>query len=154
MKSVSGSSPAAARGAAVDILCGLDIPFANFLGVEFLEVMHGRVVSALSVAPAHTNSAGVAHGGAIMTLLDVTMAVTGRSVADAPAASSTTMATIEMKTSFMRGGRGRLTCTGHCVHRTRSMAFCEAEVRDERGEIVARASGTFKFVVRKVSADE
>ena len=32
------------------------------------------------------------------------------------------------------------------VGRTSTMAFCEGEIRDPAGHIVARASGTFKFV--------
>jgi uncharacterized protein (TIGR00369 family) len=81
-----------------------------------------------------------------MTLLDVTMAMTARSTADDPL--QVRMVTIEMKTSFMRGGTGELICTGTSVHRTRSMCFCEAEIRDGDDRLVARGSGTFKFMPR------
>ena len=54
--------------------------------------------------------------------------------------------TIEMKTSFLRAGLGRLTAHGTLLHRTASMAFTEGEVRDEKGELVAHATGTFKYM--------
>jgi uncharacterized protein (TIGR00369 family) len=122
------------------------IPFIDWLGVEPVESLPGRVVTRLTVQDHMTNSGHVAHGGAIMTLLDVTMAMTARSTADDPL--QVRMVTIEMKTSFMRGGTGELTCTGTSVHRTRSMCFCEAEIRDGDDRLVARGSGTFKFMPR------
>jgi acyl-coenzyme A thioesterase PaaI-like protein len=57
-----------------------DIPFIKDLGVEFLSAENGRAVVALDLAPRHLNSWSVAHGGVLMTLLDVAMAVAGRSL--------------------------------------------------------------------------
>ena len=125
------------------------IPFVEHNGVRLLETRRDQVTACMDVTPLHTNSAGYAHGGAVMTLLDVTMAIAGRMVARDPGPEDTVMATIEMKTSFMQGARGRLLCTGRCVHQTRSLAFCEAEIRDAEGALVARASGTFRFMPRK-----
>ena len=122
------------------------IPFIDWLGVEPVESLPGRVVTRLTVQDHMTNSGHVAHGGAIMTLLDVTMAMTARSTADDPL--QVRMVTIEMKTSFMRAGSGVLYCTGKSLHRTRSLSFCEAEVCDASGALVARGSGTFKFMPR------
>ncbi len=122
------------------------IPFIDWLGIEPVESLPGRVVTRLAIQDHMTNSGRVAHGGALMTLLDVTMAMTARSTADDPL--QVRMVTIEMKTSFMRGGTGELTCTGTSVHRTRSMCFCEAEIRDAEDRLVARGSGTFKFMPR------
>ncbi|MEN9773107.1 MAG: hypothetical protein RL322_177 [Pseudomonadota bacterium] len=120
----------------------VSVPLVDDLGIELLESVPGQVVTFLRVLPRHTNSAQVAHGGAIMTLLDVTMAMAARSTAENPLKVRT--ATVEMKTTFMRAGAGLLTCTGVTVHRTRSLCFCEAEIRDESGGLVARGSGTFK----------
>ena len=57
-----------------------DIPFVKELGVEFVSAASGRAVLALALAPRHLNSWAVAHGGVLMTLLDVAMAVAGRSL--------------------------------------------------------------------------
>ena len=94
-------------------------------------------------APEHLNSFAVTHGGALMTLLDVTMAVAARSVQKDMGA-----VTIEMKTSFMQPARGLLTARGHLMHRTATMAFTEGTVFDAQGKACAHATGTFKFVRR------
>ncbi len=45
------------------------------------------------------------------------------------------------------GGVGpTLVARGTCLQRTASIAFCEGEIHDASRRIVARASGTFKFV--------
>jgi len=52
-----------------------------------------------------------------------------------------------MKTTFVQAATGeRLLARGHSVHRTVSMCFAEAEVHDELGRLIARSSGTFKYV--------
>jgi uncharacterized protein (TIGR00369 family) len=120
------------------------IPFVKEMGMELLLGEDGRSRLELEVLPQHLNGWGAVHGGVTMTALDVAMAVAARSLEP----DGKGVVTIEMKTSFMQAGppKGRLAATGTCVHRTSSMAFCEAEVRDEGGRIVARASGTFKFL--------
>jgi uncharacterized protein (TIGR00369 family) len=117
------------------------IPFLEFLGVQARHIGPGEADVELELGPHHCNSYGIAHGGVIMTLLDVTMAVAGRAADPLDRG----LVTIEMKSSFMQPGRGTLRTTARCVHRS-TMAFCEAEITDLDGEIVARGSGTFKFV--------
>jgi uncharacterized protein (TIGR00369 family) len=121
-----------------------DIPFINELGVEFLSADAGRGTIALQLHPRHLNSWNVAHGGVIMTLLDVAMAVAGRSL-DPSAGGGVT---VEMKTSFVQPGLAgtRLTASGHAFHRSSTMAFCEGEVRDEQGRLIAKSMGTFKYI--------
>jgi acyl-coenzyme A thioesterase PaaI-like protein len=58
------------------------------------------------------------------------------------------MATIEMKTSFMRPAEGRLVCKAKLLHRSATMAFCEGSVFDAAGHLCAHATGTFKYVKR------
>src|SRR4051794_10953419 len=91
----------------------------------------------------HMNSFLVTHGGAIMTLLDVTMATAARSVD-----LDIGVVTIEMKTSFMQPCKGLLTGKGRLMHRTKSMAFTEGTIFDEAGNACAHATGTFKYVKR------
>ena len=121
-----------------------DIPFINVLGVEFLSADAGRGTIALQLHPRHLNSWNVAHGGVIMTLLDVAMAIAGRSL-DPSAGGGVT---VEMKTSFVQPGLAgtRLIASGHAFHRSSTMAFCEGEVRDEQGRLIAKSMGTFKYI--------
>jgi acyl-CoA thioesterase len=120
-----------------------DIPFTRDLGVEFISADNGRALVALDLAPRHLNSWSVAHGGVLMTLLDVAMAVAGRSLDPAAAGG----VTLEMKTNFLQPANAgtRLIASGHVFHRSSAMAYCEGEVRDTADRLIAKAMGTFKY---------
>ena len=122
---------------------GVEIPFVTHLGFELKLFEGGSSELAYTPLAAHLNSFAVTHGGALMTLLDVTMAAAARSVQ-----SDMGVVTIEMKTSFMRPARGPLASKGRLMHRTGTMAFTEGTVYDEAGRACAHATGTFKFVRR------
>ncbi len=122
------------------------IPFVHELGLELLRLEPGQAELALSLRETQTNSWGVAHGGVTMTMLDVAMAHAARSPSQPGGAPQPGVVTLEMKTSFMRPGQGRLTATGRLMHRTASLAFTEGTVRDAAGEVVAHATGTFKYM--------
>jgi uncharacterized protein (TIGR00369 family) len=119
---------------------GRPIPFASLLGIALRGRSPGHAVLELQLREELMNSAGTAHGGVIMTLADVAMSVAARSAApDAYFA-----VTMEMKTSFIAPCSGLLVVEARCLHAARTVAFSEAEVReDASGKLVARASGTF-----------
>jgi acyl-CoA thioesterase len=121
----------------------LNVPFIDDLGVEFISASDGEATLALNLAARHLNSWSVAHGGVLLSLLDVAMAVAGRSL-DPDAEGGVT---VEMKTSFLQPANAgtRLIVTGHAFHRSSSMAFCEGEVRDGENRLIAKAMGTFKY---------
>ncbi|MDB5913983.1 MAG: hypothetical protein JWP22_2658, partial [Ramlibacter sp.] len=120
---------------------GVEIPFVHHLGFKLIMMEGGASELQYLPRPEHMNSFLVTHGGAIMTLLDVTMATAARSV-DAEIG----VVTIEMKTTFMQPCRGLLTGKGRLMHQTRSMAFTEGTVFDAEGKACAHATGTFKYV--------
>lgn len=123
-----------------------EIPFLHELGVEFLGMGDGRAQVALNLEPRHMNSWHVTHGGITMTLLDVVMAMAGRSLE--PEARGGV--TVEMKTNFVQpaGGAGdRIVAKGYAYHRSTSLCFCEGEVWCG-DKLVAKALGTFKFLKR------
>ncbi|HYW58744.1 MAG TPA: PaaI family thioesterase [Polaromonas sp.] len=122
---------------------GIEIPFVNLLGFELQMFEAGQSELHYEPKPEHLNSFSVAHGGALMTLLDVAMAVAARSVD-----KEMGVITVEMKTSFMQPARGKLVAKGRLMHRTSTMGFTEASVFDESGKPCAHATGTFKFVKR------
>ena len=131
----------------------LDIPFVQALGMQLWRFDGGFAEISLELRPEMMNSWDVAHGGVVMTLLDVVMAHaarSGREDTDVPG-----IVTLEMKTSFMRPATGRLMATGHLLHGTRNMAFCEGSVHDESGALCAHATGTFKYLreLRRNGAD-
>ena len=122
------------------------IPFVDHLGFELLRLDPGVSEIAIAVREELTNSLGVAHGGLLMTLMDIVMAHAARSPVEPGGEVLGTVVTIEMKTSFMRPGTGRVVATGRRMHRTVTMAFCEASVLDARGYLVAHSTGTFKYL--------
>ena len=122
---------------------GVKIPFVDHLGFELQLYDGGLSELTYRPKPEHLNSFAVTHGGALMTLLDVTMAVAARSVQ-----KDMGVVTIEMKTTFMQPARGELTGKGHLMHRSATMAFVEATVFDPSGRACAHATGTFKYVRR------
>jgi uncharacterized protein (TIGR00369 family) len=125
----------------------LRIPFVEALGFRLHAFGDGRAELRMDVQEGHLNSWRVAHGGVLMTLLDVAMAHAARSdghgaaVHDGPG-----VATIEMKTSFVRAAEGPLRAEGRLLHRATTLAFCEGSVFDDAGHLCAHATGTFKFL--------
>ena len=122
------------------------IPFVEHLGFELVRFEAGEAEIALQLREELCNSWSVAHGGVTMTLLDVVMAHAARSPHQPGHDSSPGVVTVEMKTSFLRPGLGRLVARGRLLHRTASLAFCEGSVLDGEGQLAAHASGTFKYL--------
>lgn len=125
---------------------GAHIPFVQHLGFTLVRFENGESTLHYAPQPEHCNSFGVAHGGAVMTFLDVILATAARS-----ANPGSGIVTVEMKTSFMQpapvtADGAPLVGQGRLMHRTRSMAFVEGSVLTPDGSLCARASGTFKYV--------
>ena len=108
------------------------VPFLRLLGLQQLPSEAGRSRLWLpELKDEFCNMLQAAHGGVLMTLLDVTMAMAGRSRAHHADDEQAGLVTIEMKTSFMQPAQGpRIASHGRCVYRTRTMAFCEADLFD------------------------
>ena len=117
------------------------VPFADHLGLQIHLAVEGRSEVRYTPLPEHLNSFHVGHGGVCMTLLDVTMATAARSLEEGMG-----VVTIEMKSSFMRPAQGDLVGEGRILHRTATMAFVEASIRDAKGQLCTHGTGTFKYV--------
>jgi uncharacterized protein (TIGR00369 family) len=124
----------------------IPIPFVEHLGFTLHKMENGESELRYEAQPDHLNTFGVTHGGASMTLLDVTMAVAARSLES----DDFGCVTIEMKTSFMQPARGLLVSKGLVLHRTKTMAYCEGKVYDGEGRLCSHATGTFKYMPRTV----
>ncbi|HJV60485.1 MAG TPA: PaaI family thioesterase [Albitalea sp.] len=122
------------------------IPFVEALGFELLRFDNGEAELALTPREEHLNSWSVVHGGVSMTLLDVAMAHAARSPRGGGPPDLRGVVTIEMKTSFMRPGLGRLVARARVLQHTSSFAFCEGSIFDAGEQRVAHATGTFKFL--------
>ncbi len=118
---------------------GRPVPFAEFLGMRLTCMERGLAVLEMELRPEFMNTWQVAHGGVVMTLADVALAVAARTLDDAAEGAIT----VELKVSFISPGEGRLIAEGRSLHAGKSLAFCEGEVKDQAGKLVAKALGTF-----------
>lgn len=119
---------------------GLKIPYLDHLGVVPVSMGDGKASARLPMRRELHNSRGEFQGGAIMSALDYTLSACVR--ASSPDAIGA--ATIDMTTSFLAPALTDLTFDARVVKAGGSIVFCEAEARDAKGELVARATGTFK----------
>ena len=122
------------------------IPFVQQLGFTLHALGDGEAELRLTVGEPHLNSWRVAHGGVVMTLLDVAMAHAARSVNRHLSDLGPGVVTVEMKTSFMRPGEGELRAVGRLLHRSTTLAFCEGSVFGADDKLCAHATGTFKYL--------
>ena len=126
---------------------GTPLPFIDHLGIERVHSDAGQALLALEIKPAFRNSWKAAHGGVIMTLLDSAMSLAARlHLRGAPGG----ILTIEMTAKFVSPGMGhRLTAEGRVIGGGKTTLFCEAEVRDDVGNLVAKGMGTMKPLKKK-----
>ena len=96
----------------------------------------------------YTNSRGDVHGGAIATLLDCALSCAARS--HDPARYG--VVTVDLTVHFIAPGRGDVIGLGFCERRGRALSFVRGEVRDEAGELLALATGTFAGRARRLTA--
>ncbi|WP_238913924.1 PaaI family thioesterase [Achromobacter insolitus] len=128
---------------------GLTIPFMHFIGLVPESIAPAYARTSLPWRKDLTNSRGDVHGGTLMSVLDFTLSAAARGSAD----GTEGMATIDMNTSFLSPGTGNLVIEARCLRRGASIAFCEGEVRRADGELVARATATFKIIRRRPGGD-
>jgi uncharacterized protein (TIGR00369 family) len=117
------------------------IPFAELLGIEFVEVTRERVRATLTVRPDMCNGKDVIHGGALMSFAD-TLGAAG-TVINLPEGHAT--ATIESKTNFIAGAPVGATLIGEAtpVHRGRRTQVWQTRITLESGGgLVAQVTQT------------
>ena len=124
-----------------DDFFGLKVPFLKHLGVKPEMAGGGRSRFSLELRPEMLNSFEVSHGGVIMTMLDVAMAIAARTAHEHVGG----IMTVEMSVSFIRSAKCRIVAEGRLLRGGRSLHFCEGEAFDEGGELVAKSLGTFKL---------
>lgn len=118
---------------------GRDGRLGGYLGIELEVAERDRVVARLEVRPELVNNNGVVHGGVLMSFADELGGfATGINL---PPGHFTT--TIESKTNFVRGGRGR-TLRGEAtlLHKGRRTMVWVTHVRDDQGRLVSVTTQT------------
>lgn len=121
------------------------VPFMQLLGVRREFSQGGRARLVVDSRPELENLIHAMHGGVVATLVDVVMASAAVSRID----FTRTAVTLNLNTSYLQPGRGRLTAEGEVVSVADEVVQCQAVVRDEGGRTVARAVGSFRYLDRR-----
>jgi uncharacterized protein (TIGR00369 family) len=117
------------------------------IGTRLVEVQAGRLVLEGNMTEtAHgfpTSRGQIVHGGAIATLADEALASVAFTLADDGEATATANLTVDY---YKPCKPGKLVARATVRHRTRRLAFCEASVEQENGELVAEARALIAYV--------
>jgi len=117
------------------------------IGGSIVEAGPGHLVLAANMTTERhsfpTSRGPIVHGGALATLADEALATVAFTLAD----EGQSTVTADLKVDFLRPAKpGRLLARATVRHRTKRLAFCEATVEHEGGEIVAEARAVIAFV--------
>lgn len=117
------------------------------IGTKLVEVKKGSVIFEGNLTEeAHgfpTSRGIIVHGGALATLADEALASAAFTLAE----EGETTTTADLKVDFYKPAKpGRLLARASVRHRTRRLAFCEASVEQESGEVVAEARAVIAYV--------
>ena len=115
--------------------------FGRLLGMDFHILAPGIVDYQLVVKEDHLATPVSVHGGVISALLDATLGVGALS---AVCEEGKVVSTVEMNVSFLRPALlgDRLIATSEIIKKGKRILFMEASIRNQKDELVAKASGT------------
>lgn len=118
-------------------------PFTKHVGLVIESIVEGRSVVRLPYRDALARSRGIVHGGAILTLMDVTGGLASASAVGSFGRDITNV-TIAASTQFLGTIRNAdLVATGTCTKAGKSISFVDVEVHAD-GALVAKGAFTFK----------
>lgn len=117
---------------------------AQTLGKRVIETdpERGYIKASFVAGDSFINRGGRVFGGFLAAMLD---SLCGHATRLTHREPDVPQVTLELKTSFVgRADAGTFIGEGWVRHRGKSIAFAEAELRNEAGEVVARGSATLK----------
>jgi uncharacterized protein (TIGR00369 family) len=120
-------------------------PIQRLLDFSLVEADEGRVVFGAEPGEQHYNPIGVVHGGLAATLLDSAMGAAVHSTL--PSGQGYT--TLETKFNLVRPitvDTGSIRAEGKVVHRGRTVATADGELRDGAGKLLAHGTSTCLIV--------
>jgi 1,4-dihydroxy-2-naphthoyl-CoA hydrolase len=120
----------------IDHINANPLPFAQWLGIEFLSAEADSVAARMLIRPEFCTIGGIAHGGAIMSLADTLGAAAAFINLPADAKRTTT---IDSKTNFIAGALSGSTVIGRTtvVHRGRRTQVWQTRITTESQKLVA-----------------
>jgi acyl-CoA thioesterase len=113
---------------------------SRWLGLRLERVEPGEVDVSLALEPKHLNLVGTLHGGLIATLADTATGLAQRTLLEPDAPLMTT----QLSVTFLTPARdGRVTARGRVIRSGRRFGYAEADVVNDDGTLLARATATF-----------
>jgi uncharacterized protein (TIGR00369 family) len=125
----------------LDRIRNFPLPFAQLMGITFVEADKDRVVATLAIRDDLCTSGHSIHGGALMALADTVGAAA--TVVNLPAEAKGTT-TIESKTNFVSGAAAGTTikATATPVHRGRRTQVWQTRIESAEGKLIALVTQT------------
>jgi uncharacterized protein (TIGR00369 family) len=115
------------------------MPFSQSLGIELTAANKDGVEGTLAWTPERCTTAGILHGGVLMSMADSLGAVCA--FLNLPDGAGTS--TIESKTNFFRAVKeGSVTATSTPVHVGRTTIVVQTHVHDANGKLVSLTTQT------------
>jgi uncharacterized protein (TIGR00369 family) len=110
------------------------------MGLRAVNTAEGKMTVAMSTSPWLCNAFGVVYGGAIAFLSDATIILAAGSTVQA----GTAFNTMDLKINFLRPvlPDGELTASATVIHRGRTIAVVNCEIRDAEGKLAATATSS------------
>jgi len=116
-------------------------PIAQTLGFDLVHVEPGKAVFEAVPEFRHYNPIGTVHGGLAMTLMDSCLACAIHTTL----ARGESYTTLEIKVNLVRAitkETGKIVATGRLIHRGRTTATSEGDLRDAAGILLAHGTTT------------
>jgi uncharacterized protein (TIGR00369 family) len=116
------------------------VPFAKLLGIEVDSVEPGRAVLSMKLRDDLMRNHGIAHGGAIATLIDSAMAI----AIMAQLAENERTVTVDLTIHYLRPiSEGTAKASARIVRAGRRVITVSAELFDSEGKLAATAISTY-----------
>ncbi len=125
-------------------------PIMKTLAFRLVAVEHGRAVFEGEPRAEFYNPLGSVHGGYTATLLDSAAACAVHSTL----AKGEFYTSVELKTNFVRpisNASGMLRAAGSIIHRGRTVAIAQAQLKDVAGKLYAHATTTCMIFAAKLA---
>jgi acyl-CoA thioesterase len=109
--------------------------YASWLGIELIEAGNGKAKAKLEINEIHLNALGIAHGGAIFSLADLTFAAASNSHGNIAVA-------IEANIYYLKSAKkGTLYAEAFETSKNDKIATYTINITNEQGELIASFQG-------------
>lgn len=119
--------------------------FSSHIGISYGPWELGKSVVRLEMKPHHLNRLGIAHGGIILTLLDVVCGMAG--MYQPPGSPRRPCVTVSLTTNFIAATKTTtIHGSGKLTSERKSLFYASGELSDDDGMLLATATGVYKYL--------